>query len=184
MATYYILKDADFLPWSVFGKGDIMKAVDKNFPKIVILPHVKFMYLLQIGYHLYSFFYQVLMKRKDKKYLEFVLHHGLTIFLMGFSYCTNFINLGTIVLMIHDCSDALLSLARALGYLNARNSIVSSLVYVVAIFMWIYTRLFVFPIYCIWPTYLQYLAINEDFKYFFFQYVKNLQNKGNYSNQW
>lgn len=172
MATYYILKDSEFLPWSIFGKGDILKIIDEKFPKIELLPHVKLMYLLQIGYHLYSFIYQVLMKRKDKKYLEFVLHHGLTIFLMAFSYCTHYINLGTLVLMIHDCSDALLSLARALGYLNARNTKISSIVYVVAIIMWIYTRLFVFPVYCIWPTYLQYQAMDEDFKYIF----KNILN--------
>lgn len=39
---------------------------------------------------------------------EQVIHHIATIFLIGFSYCTNFVRVGTFVMMVHDSSDFLL----------------------------------------------------------------------------
>lgn len=168
--TYMILKDSSFLPLPLLGSGNILNAITDQYPKIDLLPNIKLMYLVQFGFHFYSFIYQIFMKRQDKKYLEFVLHHGLTIFLIIYSYITNFINLGTIVFLIHDLSDALLSFARGYGYLSSKNSTFSSIVYLVSIFAWIYTRLFMFPIYAIWPCYQQYGLMNEETKYFHLNY--------------
>jgi len=128
------------------------------------LPNVKIMHSIQLGYHLYSFIYQILKRRSNTKFLEFVLHHGLTIFLIAYSYFVNFINLGMIILILHDCSDSLLSLARGYTYLSFRNSNVSTMIYLIGITLWIYTRLYVLPVYGIWPTYQQMLIMDERFK--------------------
>lgn len=37
-----------------------------------------------------------------------MIHHIATIFLIGFSYCTNFVRVGTFAMMVHDSSDFLL----------------------------------------------------------------------------
>lgn len=48
---------------------------------------------------------------------EQVIHHIATICLIGFSYCANFVRVGTVVMLVHDSSDFLLEVKR-----NARLS--------------------------------------------------------------
>lgn len=148
----------------MLGKGDIANAISEKFPSIDILPHMKTMYCVQLGFHLYSFCHQLIMKRSDKKYLEFVLHHSLTIFLILYSYATNFINLGSLTLIMHDCSDALLSLTRGYSYLKNKSTFVIALMYFSGVSLWIYTRLYVFPVYAIWPCYRQLVIMDEKHK--------------------
>ncbi|CAM5176809.1 unnamed protein product, partial [Eretmochelys imbricata] len=46
------------------------------------------------------------VKRKDLN--QQIVHHVATIFLICFSYCANYLRIGTLVMVIHDASDCIL----------------------------------------------------------------------------
>ena len=74
---------------------------------------MKLFYILQFGKHFSRFFSHVFI-RPEGAFFEYVLHHGLSTFLIVFSYLTNQWLIGIFVLLIHDYSDFGLTIAR--GY--------------------------------------------------------------------
>merc|ERR1711862_733648 len=83
---------------------------------------MKVFYVLQFGKHLGRFF-QHLFVRSEGNFYEYALHHGISTFLIFFSYLMNMWLIGIFVLLIHDISDFFLILARGYReykYLNKR----------------------------------------------------------------
>ena len=140
-----------------------MQIKSDKWPAVELTPYLKEMYCIQLGTHLYSFLHQIIMRRKDKKFFEYVLHHGVALLLILYSYCTNFINTGSIVLLTHDVSDILIVLARGYGDFSFKNKKMLNAIYITAFSIWCYSRLYAFPVYGIWSTY--YLRYVLDPKY-------------------
>ncbi len=46
------------------------------------------------------------------KFFEYCLHHGMAVFLIFYSYMLNIWTIGTMVLIFHDASDAVLIIGR------------------------------------------------------------------------
>eukprot|EP00092_Neocalanus_flemingeri_P033830 GFUD01036788.1.p1 GENE.GFUD01036788.1~~GFUD01036788.1.p1 ORF type:complete len:363 (-),score=88.20 GFUD01036788.1:37-1125(-) len=81
------------------------------------------------------------VKRKD--FWEMFIHHNTTIALMMFSWSTHFTRVGTLVLIIHDCADHLLELAKIFRYINYRKC--CDVVFGIFALVWVVTRCGVFP---------------------------------------
>ncbi|MGH0173532.1 UNVERIFIED_CONTAM: hypothetical protein FKN15_069046 [Acipenser sinensis] len=98
---------------------------------------------------------------------EQVVHHIATIFLMGFSYCANYIRVGTLVLLVHDASDYLLESAKMFNYAGWRRVCDSLFFIFTAVFL--VTRLVVFPSKVLYTTwYLSMESFQPFFGYYFF----------------
>lgn len=72
--------------------------------------------MLKLGIHGFSLFESIIIKRTtDRKYYEFLLHHFIANTLILFSMLTNFVTVGTVILFLHNVSDATLVYVRFWG---------------------------------------------------------------------
>ncbi|XP_055020620.1 ceramide synthase 2-like isoform X2 [Boleophthalmus pectinirostris] len=95
---------------------------------------------------------------------EQVIHHIATILLIGFSYCSNFVRVGTLVMLVHDSSDFLLESAKMLHY--AELTCICDTLFVMFAVVFLFTRLVVFPFRVVYST----LVLSMDFFEPFFGY--------------
>ncbi|XP_031148557.1 ceramide synthase 2 isoform X2 [Sander lucioperca] len=105
------------------------------------------------------------VKRKDFK--EQIIHHLATLVLLSFSWCVNYIRIGTLVMIVHDASDVLLESAKLFNYAKWEKTCQSLFVLFAMVFM--VTRLIIFPlwlIHCTWVYPVQHYP--AFFGYYFF----------------
>ncbi|XP_064868321.1 uncharacterized protein cers3a isoform X2 [Oncorhynchus nerka] len=123
-------------------------------------------YILEMSFY-GSLLFRVTFDVKRKDFKEQIIHHLATLTLLSFSWCVNYIRIGTLVMLIHDASDVLLESAKLFNYAKWERTCNSLFVVFAIVFM--VTRLIIFPfwlIHCTWvyPT-LQYPPF---FGYYFF----------------
>uniref|UniRef100_I3K8C0 Ceramide synthase 3 n=1 Tax=Oreochromis niloticus TaxID=8128 RepID=I3K8C0_ORENI len=123
-------------------------------------------YVLEMSFYgclLFSVAFDV--KRKDFK--EQIIHHLATLVLLSFSWCANYIRVGTLVMLIHDASDVLLESAKLFNYAKWEKTCKTLFVLFAIVFM--VTRLIIFPfwlIHCTWVYPVLYYP--AFFGYYFF----------------
>ncbi|KAI8384935.1 longevity assurance proteins LAG1/LAC1 [Radiomyces spectabilis] len=88
-----------------------------DYPHIPITGAMKSYYLMQLGFY-FQQIYVLHVEKRRKDHFPMLLHHIITIALIGSSYCGNFTRVGNAVLCTMDVADILLSLAKILKYLN------------------------------------------------------------------
>uniref|UniRef100_A0AAQ5X8E6 Homeobox domain-containing protein n=1 Tax=Amphiprion ocellaris TaxID=80972 RepID=A0AAQ5X8E6_AMPOC len=99
-------------------------------------------YVLEMSFYL-SLLLCVSVDVKRKDFKEQVIHHIATLFLIGFSYCGNYVRVGTLVMLVHDSSDFLLESAKMFHYAVWTRTCDS--LFIVFALVFLVTRLVVFP---------------------------------------
>jgi ceramide synthetase len=117
---------------------------------------MKIFYICQCGKHISRFFSHVFI-RSEGNFFEYALHHGLSVFLIVFSFLSNQWLIGIFVLLIHDYSDFALITARA--YKDCRYTVKGLLdaIYVHAFIAWIGCRIVLFSYVAIYSGILLFL---------------------------
>ncbi|KTF77802.1 hypothetical protein cypCar_00034410, partial [Cyprinus carpio] len=99
-------------------------------------------YIVELAFYL-SLLLCVSVDIKRKDFKEQIIHHIATILLMAFSYCANYVRVGTLVMLVHDSADFLLESAKMFNYAGWRKTCDALFVVFAAVFL--VTRLVVFP---------------------------------------
>lgn len=124
-------------------------------------------YMLELGFY-ESLLLRISVDVKRKDFREQVIHHLATIFLLSFSYCANYIRIGTLVMLLHDSSDILLESAKMFNYGTGWRKTCDTL-FIMFAAVFLVTRLVIFPSKIIHTTLVLSMEVFEPFfGYYFF----------------
>jgi len=85
----------------------------KDWPNHEISPMLLFYYHIQLGCYIHQLLWTE-VSRSDA--VEMIIHHFVTISLLIISFLTNFVRVGSVILLLHDLSDIFLEVAKVLNY--------------------------------------------------------------------
>ncbi|XP_063044050.1 ceramide synthase 2 [Engraulis encrasicolus] len=137
-----------------------------GYPKQSMLESQYWYYMLEMGFYC-SLLLRITFDVKRKDFKEQVIHHLATLILLSFSWCANYIRVGTLVMLVHDASDVLLESAKLFNY--AKWETTCNSIFVVFAIVFLVTRLIIFPfwiIHCTWVYPLNHYP--AFFGYYFF----------------
>ena len=141
---YLVLKDYDFFPKSLLGKGEMKNMFIKGYPETFYFERsysFDLYYLINLAYYISDFVW-LLISEKPNDFINMFLHHICTISLILFSYLTNYTQVGAIVLFLHMTSDVFVHSTRFL--LQTRfPSIFAEISGVILTINYVYMRIYV-----------------------------------------
>ncbi|KIK98737.1 hypothetical protein PAXRUDRAFT_133548 [Paxillus rubicundulus Ve08.2h10] len=108
-----------------------------NYPHMALAGPLKFYYLTQTAFYLH----QVLIlnaEARRKDHVQMMTHHIITVILMVSSYAYNFTRFGCLIMVLMDCCDIFLPLAKMLRYVA--HYTLCDLTFVVFLVSWFVTR--------------------------------------------
>ncbi|CAF1589532.1 unnamed protein product, partial [Adineta ricciae] len=113
-----------------------------NYPNHSLTSDVYWYYMIELAFYWSLVFSQFIdVKRKD--FWQMFIHHIATICLLSFSYIVNFVRVGTLVLVVHDCGDYWLEFAKMAKYARAQR--LCDTMFVIFAVVWFITRLCYYP---------------------------------------
>ncbi|XP_049644242.1 ceramide synthase 4-like [Suncus etruscus] len=137
-----------------------------SYPNQPLKPTLYYWYLLDLSFFI-SLLIMMPLDNKRKDFKEQVLHHIVTIALIVFSYSSNLLRIGSVVLLLLNCSDYLLQAGKMFNYTQYQN--VSKVLFFIFALVFFCTRMVIFPTQILYTTY--YESINGRspfFGYYFF----------------
>ena len=142
--AYILFHDSWFFPTSLGGSAECAD-IYKYTPHVPHIPGAVFFYQMQFGWHFHTLIDHVVYKWREPKFWEMFLHHAVAVFLIFFSYLSNQVAVGILVLVTHDPCDVGLYGSRFYNDMKSKNYPLLYGIYVSFVASWIYFRLFVFP---------------------------------------
>lgn len=138
---FFIMKDAPWVPWQLGGSGNIKLVWQDRSTS----PDVKWLYMVMMGYYLSELI--VTFKETNRPdFLEMLLHHFVTVSLVGLSFVCDFMRLGSLVILTHGVTDV--SIYASKLFVDTPYTSLIMATYGSLVVSFFYFRLYVFP-FCI-----------------------------------
>ena len=138
---FYILKDTKYFPRCLGGSGDY-NLIWEGMPYPSHTPYLKEYYISCTSYHAGVLFNTIIGPKRDD-FVEMMLHHSVTVYLLFGSYMMNVWECGIIISYLHDFSDITAHMSKMwsnttwmfIGIPNAVATLVN----------WFYCRCYILP---------------------------------------
>ena len=99
-------------------------------------------YIIKFAYHCFEFFNASLFHRTRRDFSEFLLHHIMTMVLISYSYYSNFLPIGMVIMFIMDFSDIFIATFKLVVDISEVGQFI--MFWVMAI-SWFWLRIYYFP---------------------------------------
>lgn len=143
-----------------------LREVWAEFPKQSMLQSQYWYYIVESSFYL-SLLLSLTSDVKRKDFREQVIHHAATLILLAFSWSSNYIRIGTLVMVLHDATDWLLEGAKVFNY--AKWEWTANTLFAVFYVLFMVTRLVILPFWLIHCTWVYPLELYPPFfGYYFF----------------
>ena len=146
----WILKQGSFLHRYLLGNSTNPQYF-VNYPCQPLPKYLDDFYIIKFSYHVFEIINVLGFHRSRRDFSENLLHHIVTIVLVGYSYVTNVIPIGGSIMLIMDASDVFVSIFKLTVDAYERFTLPS---FLVMLFTWIYFRIWFFPVYLIYELYI------------------------------
>jgi len=123
------------------------------------------LYIIQTAIWAYTAFSHRWIESRHKDYFVMFTHHVVTIFLISVSWFIN-LKFGALVLLLHDASDIGVDLLKMSNYAGRGSDSgglpITEVIFVTALVVWIYLRLWVYPTVFLTSAFYESVAVCED----------------------
>lgn len=110
-------------------------------------------YQVALAYHMSELAFQIIYEREKPDFLEMLIHHATTLFLVFASFLANFVRIGSLVLFVHYVSD--IPVYGTKIFVDTRCGVLTACWLLGVLISWGYLRLYVFPMFLIRSTLLE-----------------------------
>ncbi|XP_071942549.1 ceramide synthase 1-like [Antedon mediterranea] len=128
-------------------------------PNVDVPFGIRLVYTLQASFYMHSVFATLYMDTWRKDSYMMLIHHFLTLSLIGFSYLSRYHNVGLLVFFLHDITDVFLENSKLLIYFKIRrgkkypiNDQLANIGFAGFSVSWFVCRLYWFPLKAIWSA--------------------------------
>eukprot|EP00039_Didymoeca_costata_P032953 m.40076 g.40076 ORF g.40076 m.40076 type:complete len:405 (+) comp9622_c0_seq1:162-1376(+) len=121
-----------------------------KFPLQIVDDECVYYYWFALSFYM-SLMITVFMDVKRKDFVEMFVHHIATLSLLILSYVTNYIRIGTLILLVHDVSDVFLEGAKLVNYVKGSH-IICDILFAIFACVFFLTRLVAFPFFILRPV--------------------------------
>jgi len=168
--SYILFNDTFFFPTYLGGNAQCSD-IYKYTPVVPDFPYGVLFYQIQFGWHFHTLIDYIATKWHEPKFWEMFLHHCVAVFLIFFSYLTNQVPVGILVLTTHDPSDIGLCGSRLYNDFKNKSFPALFVIYFGFVASWMYFRLFVFPKCVVGTALISLFNYEKDAMYHLYLYM-------------
>jgi len=114
-----------------------------GFPKHDLEPELWWYYMIALAQYYSQITMDTFRPVRRKDFVQMQIHHVVTICLVCFSFITNMMRMGALILAVHECADIPLLTGKIAGYFGHQK--VMNNCFIAFVVMWFVTRLGYFP---------------------------------------
>lgn len=162
-AMFMALRDTQFMPRVLGGSGNVAKQYE-IYP-LGVSDDLKGFYMFAMGHSAYKLIKSLLFEKHKTDFIQNILHHYITVSLIGYSFVTKHFISGLPILILHSSTDGAAYLTRLCRELIGLNK--SALYFAYALFLgsWVYSRIFAYSYDVYWPTACALIVLARQYFY-------------------